>query len=431
MDRREFIKQIGVAGGLATGLSAMGGGLAGGVARAAHHETRASESRSGDSRSLAEGSRSLTGEAMLRLLDVIREIQTTLLTPERGYTDRDEIGEAQRAVAHILHTALAFWLEADPERPVFQYYVTPTRKLLGCNPDSIYYFAPIRDDRAYRITGNVGAATFTSFTIEAGSHEGHAARGSIAAISDDEMEIAPDGSYEIVLSREKPASGNWMRLGEGASQVTTRHYHEARHCVSANPGALVPIHIEPLAAPPLEPWGGDAGNARHLDHVANFVREHAVMTLTKTSPEMAEKLGWVSIQPNRFSRPGRWKSAAGDNAYGNTHAYYASAPYVLSPDEALVVEGRFPDCRFANVVLWNKFMQSHDFANRRVSLNRKQIEYADDGSFEIVIAGSDPGRPNWLDTEGRPDGQVYWRYVHPIDPPERVRSRVVKLSALG
>jgi hypothetical protein len=75
-------------------------------------------------------------------------------------------------------------------------------------------------------------------------------------------------------------------------------------------------------------------------------------------------------------------------------------------------------------------MQSYDFANRRVSLNRNQIEYEKDGSFEIVVAASDPGVPNWLDTEGRPTGQIYWRYVFPIEPPKRVKTKVVKLASL-
>lgn len=424
MDRREFIKSVGIAGTLATGISAMGGSLAATSARAA--EPGASSSAdSGDA------SGSSARDAMMSLLEAVGETQARLLAPERGYTDPEEIGEGQRALAHILHTALAFWLEADPERPVFQHYVTPTRKLLGDNPDSIYYFAPILDDRSYRVSGNIGAATFTSFTIERGSSEGHAARGSIAALGDDEMEIEPDGRYEILVSREKPAKGNWLRLAPGASQITTRHYHETQKCIAANRAASVPILIEPLDPPPLRPYGGDAQVARQLEFVANFVREHAAMTMNKTTPELAKKLGWVSIEPNQFTRPGQWISASGDNAYGNTHAYYASAPYELAPDEALVIRGRFPDCRFANVVLWNKFMQAYDFANRQVSFNRTQIQYEKDGSFQIVVAHEDPGVPNWMDTEGRPSGQIYWRYVFPIGTPERVKTKVVKTSSLG
>ena len=155
------------------------------------------------------------------------------------------------------------------------------------------------------------------------------------------------------------------------------------------------------------------------------------MSMRKTTPELAKQLGWVSIEPNRFTRPGQWASASGDTAYGNTHAYYASAPYELASDEALVIKGRIPECRFANVVLWNKYMQSLDFTNRQISLNRNQIEYEENGSFRIVVAPSDPGVPNWLDTEGRSSGQIYWRYVHPVENPERVKSKVVKLSSLG
>jgi hypothetical protein len=418
MDRRDFIKSVGWAGTVATGLSTVSTGLAANLAAAAHHEVKGARD-------------SAARDAMMNLLAAVGETQAALLSPEKGYSDPEEIGEGQRVLAHILQTGLAFWLEADPERPVFQRYVTPTRKFLGDNPDSIYYFAPIRDDRSYRVTGNVGAATFTSFTIERGSQGGHAARGSIAAISDDEMDVAPDGSYEIILSREEPTKGNWLKLSPGASQVTTRHYHETRQSVAANPARLVPIRIEPLDPPPLAVYGGDEQVAKHLGHVANFVREHAAMSMTKTTPELAKQLGWISLEPNRFTKPGQWASASGDTAYGNTHAYYASAPYQLASDEALVMTGRFPDCRFANVVLWNRFMQSYDFTQRRISLNRKQIDYRDDGSFRIVVASSDPSVSNWLDTEGRTAGQIYWRYVHPVEKPARVKTKVVKLSSLG
>ncbi len=155
------------------------------------------------------------------------------------------------------------------------------------------------------------------------------------------------------------------------------------------------------------------------------------MTFQKTSPEMAKQLGWISLEPNTFPKPGQWASAAGDNAYGNTHAWYCSGRYDLQPDEALVITGRFPGCRFANVVLWNSFMQSYDYVNRQVSLNRNQVTYEDDGSFRLVIAHEDPGVPNWLDTEGRKEGTVYWRYVFPNEEPRRVKTKVVKTASLS
>lgn len=410
MDRRDFMKTVGAAGGLAT----MASGLGAGIASAAHHEGAAGGTAA--------------RKAMHTLLDTIREVEEKLIRADRGFSPA-ELAEAERSLAHILYTALDFWLEAKPHRPHFRPYVTPTRKLLGCNPDSVYFFAPIRDDKSYRIKGNLAAATFTSFTIEQGSHEGHAARGSIAAISDLEMEVDGDGSYEILVSREAPASGNWLELKPGGSQITTRHYHESRQNIAAVPGRVVPLSIEVLDPDPLPDYGGDEEVARHLAWVTNYVKEHAFMTFNKTTPEMAKKLGWVSIENNDFTAPGQW--GGGESAYGNTHAWYASAPYELEPDQALVITGRFPDCRFANVVLWNAFMQSYDYVNRQISLNRNQIQYEDDGSFRIVVAHEDPGVPNWLDTEGRRTGTIYWRYIFPTETPRRVKTKVVKRASLA
>ena len=246
-----------------------------------------------------------------------------------------------------------------------------------------------------------------------------------------DMEVNGDGSYEIIVSRDKPASGNWLELKPGSGQITTRHYHESRQNIASVPGRVVPINLEVIDPDPLTPYGGDEETAKHLEWVANYVREHSAITFNKTSPEMAKKLGWVSLEPNEFAAPGQFASATGDTAYGNAHAWYASARYELEPDEALIIRGRFPGCRFANVVLWNQFMQSYDFVNRQISLNRNQIEYEKDGSFKMVVAHEDPGVPNWLDTEGRSTGQIYWRYIFPTQTPQRVKTKLVKLASLS
>jgi hypothetical protein len=39
--------------------------------------------------------------------------------------------------------------------------------------------------------------------------------------------------------------------------------------------------------------------------------------------------------------------------------------------------------------------------------------------------------PNWLDTEGRREGTVYWRYIFPTEKPQRVKARVVKVGSLS
>jgi hypothetical protein len=103
----------------------------------------------------------------------------------------------------------------------------------------------------------------------------------------------------------------------------------------------------------------------------------------------------------------------------------------VRPDEALVIEGRFPPCRFANVVLWDRFLQSYDYVNRRISLNRKQTVMDPDGGFRIVLAHRDPGVPNWLDASGRVSGLIYWRFMLPEGEIVTPRTRLVKLDEVS
>ena len=112
-------------------------------------------------------------------------------------------------------------------------------------------------------------------------------------------------------------------------------------------------------------------------------------------------------------------------------AAYSMAPYVLGPDEALVITARWPECRCANVSLWNRHMQTYDYVNRTVSLNRAQTVPGPDGMFTVVVAHRDLGVPNWLDTEGRPFGLVFWRYFLPEGPIVTPAARVVPIAEVA
>ncbi len=404
MDRREFVKTAGLLGGVATGLGALGTSP---LAQAADSGVA-------------------SRRAMQALLETINQVQMEYLGPAWNIERPEDIAEGQRFILHVLETGLHFWLEADPERPVFQRYVTPGRKLLGDNPDALYYFAPIRGDRRYRIRGNLASATFTSFTIEGGSAEGRAASRSISAIDDTELQADAEGNFEILVSPERPERGNWLKSDASAGQITTRHYYESRNCVAADPNLHIPLSVEPLDAPALAPADGDEGIARRIHAVANFVRG---MTLEQPKPHELPPLPWVSTRPNHFNAPGQWLSEA--TGYGNVHAHYAMAPFVLMPDEALVIEGRFPTCRFANLNLWTRFMQTFDYRRRPVSLNRSQTLLEPDGSFRMIVAHRDPGLPNWLDTEGRVSGLMYWRYLLVSGDVPTPQARVVKFASLG
>jgi hypothetical protein len=118
-------------------------------------------------------------------------------------------------------------------------------------------------------------------------------------------------------------------------------------------------------------------------------------------------------------------------SWGAVDIAYSMGPFRLGPAEALVIEGRYPRCAFANVVLWNKHLSAFEYRDRRVSLNRVQTVLEPDGSYRIVIAHRDPGVPNWLDTEGHGEGIVFWRFLLPEEKPEKPRCRVVPVASLA
>ena len=119
MDRRAFVKNLGLAGGLGT--------LPVGTAAAAATE--------GGSSGIA------SRDAFRRLLQTLARCEEQYLSPDYGIERPGDIADGERLIMHVLETGLHHWFEADPDRPVFKKYVTPSRKLLGDNPDSLYYFA--------------------------------------------------------------------------------------------------------------------------------------------------------------------------------------------------------------------------------------------------------------------------------------------------
>ncbi len=359
------------------------------------------------------------------LLDLIRDADERRYGPEYGITTPEDVADGQRNLLHLLQGALYSHLEADPERPKLRRIVSPTRKFRGDNPDAIYYEAAIRADREYLLRGDLAGAVYLSVTIEEGPGEGAYATGTACGLHDGEMQIDADGGFEILLSANDPGDGrNWLKLTPTACRLTTRHYFEEEICAAADPSRHVPMSIEPLRDPGPPPSWDDARITQAIQRVIHFVHGD---TLGQPPRKPEDQPSWVSTTPNQFNPPEK----PGDMAFSAMDIAYAMCPYVLAPEQALVVTGRFPVCKFANVVLWNRYLQSYDYNNRRVSLNRAQTKLEPDGSFAMVIAHRDPGVPNWIDTEGRPSGIVYWRFLLPESEIETPQCRVVEVDSLG
>lgn len=366
-----------------------------------------------------------TRKAFRELLDLLREIDERWIGPEWNLHGEDDVVGAHRALLHVLEGGLVTFFEHDPDHPRFRRIVSPTRKLTGDNPDAIYYDAPVRPDRVYRVRGRMDGAVYVSLTIELGTHDGSMATRTGGVLNDTGFDVAPDGTFEIRLGGP-PAARSWLALGPGASRITTRHYYEGETPAAADPERHPALSIEAVdPVPPPQP-PTDASVAEGIRRVLRFVRSRTLdqRPMAETSPPP-----FVSKIPNTFPAP----VPPGDFGLAAADAAYSMAPFVLGPDQALLMTGRWPRCRMANVCLWNRHMQTFDYAARTVSRNRAQTRLEPDGSFRIALAHADPGPtqvPNWIDTEGRPFGLVFWRFMLPEGAIATPRAEVVPFASL-
>ncbi len=357
------------------------------------------------------------------LLETLREVADRFAGPEWGLATPDDVAGGLRVVANLLEGGLVGHFDDDPRRPVFRQIVTSTRKSLGDNADAIYFDAAVSPEYAYRVRGRTAGAVYVSFTVEAGAHDGRFPSRTAGVLNDTQFDVAGDGSFEVFLGGP-PRDRNWLTLAPDAARITSRHYWEQVRSPAIPPIPDVALDIEVLDALDPLPPPTDASVAAGLRRVATYVRSRS---LEQTKPGEGPQPAFVSREPNRFPSP----VPPGDHALAAFDAAYSMAPYVLGPDEALVMTGRWPQCRCANVSLWNRHLQTYDYAQRTVSLNRAQTDVAADGTFRIVLAHHDLGVPNWLDTEGRPFGMVFWRFFLPEGPIETPQARVVPFSSVS
>ena len=367
------------------------------------------------------------GQAWMELASAMMDVERQFEVPPLATADPTERAEARRFMAEALQTALEFWADADPDRPSWTRFVGPHQKLLGDNPDTLYYFAPINPAGRYRIRGNINGAVYTSFTVERGTADGSGSKGLVATLNDTQFDIEPDGSYEVIVGGE-PRPRNWIALAPDAGSLTTRHYFELARSAAADPSLHIPLMIEPLEALPPPPPSDDARVAANLRRAARFFRTVTVGILPTDVPHKHPP--YLSTTPNQFTVPDRNFTNQG-TGYAAKDNVYLQAEYRLGPDEALVMRGRFPPCRFANVMLWNRYTQTYDYLNRHISLNRRQTTLEADGSFRMVIAHRDPGVPNWMDAEGRPHGYIFWRFLLSQGDIAPVTTEVVKVDSLA
>lgn len=311
-----------------------------------------------------------------------------------------EGADGHRYLLHMLSAVTQSTLQPhDPDRPAFRTMLEATRHLGAAGPDIDYDVAVVRPGRRYRVSGTRGGATYVGICL----YDDGGAQGAAALLGNVDVDslVAPDGTFSFDV--EHP----------DAARVIVRQYFHDRATQAQGSWSIEGLDVP--ASPPSLPTSAE---------VANQLQD------------VARSLGWTAslnhlwgaehrATPNRLVQQSAAEIVA---AIPNPDVTYAFGWWRIAEGEALVVEHTPPErCRYWGLQLCDRWFQC--YPDRRANLNDQQVAREPDGSVRFVIAGSDPGHPNWLDTSGHHTGIMFFRWLHVADP-ALPTVRVVTLESL-
>lgn len=348
------------------------------------------------------------------LLDTLRDLEGTFLDGDRAVVDDRHVADGYRALATTLGVALDTYLFAEPSRPVFVEVNTPhrrDRRWGGDNTDAYYCIAAVDEHRRYRISGNRGDSVYFSLTAYNEPAPGAWSDRIVAIVNDTDVEIDDAGDFSFELGPTP-----------GAAVLMTRDYQ-------LDPVAGQPIRwrIEALEEPdPIR--HGDDETAASLRACAAWLRTmFAIVPLAVGVRDDEHQLGHeVANAANTFGAPYQVPDA--NFGWSARDACYSFGSFALQPDEALVVTHRPPQCRFWSLVVWNRFMATHNAADARSSVNLGTAVPNRDGTVTVVVSEGPSLHPNAVTTLGYPTGYLAFRWFLADAVPEPPQVRVVRLS---
>lgn len=312
-----------------------------------------------------------------------------------GHPDpADGIRHLSRVAIHALQSAVE---HGDPAFPTFHRFDDDVVKWGGPNVDNVYLRARVDADYGYRVTGNLAGVRNVIVSVVEGDMQLDQ-YGVFAECDIDGLDVAEDGSFELVVSAVRPnwCTGPWMPLGRRARYLSIRVYVCDLDTDRVGEFAIERIGSAGQAPARLSP-------VRLADQLGEAMAWQRA-TMEYWGPFMDtvyERTGGANVISPPMSVPG-----------GADGIRYGGGIYMLAPDEVLLIETEVPDADYWSVMLYSKpWFESLDIHNRQSALNGQEVHVDDDGTCRIVVAHRDPGLPNWLDTEGRPTGHVSWRWI--------------------
>ena len=302
--------------------------------------------------------------------------------------------------------AMVLWaVNDDPARPKLFWSNTAAHEWMGLqfpnsgygieNPDNVYRHAPLDGRSRYEIRGVMPAnppaqQSFTLYATLPGTgkmnREGSSILGAL-----DRVVTAGDGSFTVTIDRD-PADGrpNHIQSGEKTALLIIRD--SLTNWETQDPG---PLTIHRVSGPPPGP-----------PFCESMMAMRAASLMQSTVPFWADYNNAL-VYPRAVNTVGAPKRRGGGWGYGMT------GHFDLASSQGLVVTLDPKDASYLGFQLADPWGVGLEYVHRSGSISLAQAEKNADGTVTYVIASTDPGVYNWLDTSGLDRGifAIRWQDV--------------------
>jgi hypothetical protein len=331
-------------------------------------------------------------------------------------TDPFQQAEGLRYLTRLTRAGLEAFVEyGDPAFPVLRRMVHETVKMGADNPDNHYFNAQISGEYEYRITGKRNTVHYIGFFTQNGNYGTTGKMTPCGKLEDSELNLMPDGSFEIILSKTRKGK-NWLMIEDETGLVMVRQTFSDR---SAEIPAEISIeNMDGRKSPdPLTPMMVDEG----LKTASLFVAG---------APALFSK--WAKGFQKHTNELPLFDPETSNRAGGDAGIYYYHSHWKLALDEALVIDVKPPQCDSWNFQLNNYWMESLDYRYFHICINKAGASYNPDGSVTVVITHHNPGVPNWIETAGHTEGTMCWRWYRllPGENPVTPNCRLIQTEDL-
>lgn len=363
----------------------------------------------------------LASESWIAFCERLKQAGEHLLRDDFPIDDID-LAEGLRYLVHLVYASIQRNLDgADPAKPLLYLLCDERIKSGGDNPDNRYYVAAVSQAYDYILTGDFGGCSYYSIVAmdradmtRGLSAEQRANRAAATRLDSDTLVKESDGSVRVRISPVKAGAANHLPIDERSNLIIVR-------CTMEKPPDR-PIAVSLQRIDDRGP--GPAVSFEEMCGSLRSVADHVLQTSAFFGDWTAKFQSHVNRLP------------LGDQAYihstgGDPNILYYLSAWAVADGEALVIHlPDIPRCTAWNFQLCNVWMESLDYTQARIHLNGTSACRDRDGGVTIIVSGSDPGHPNWLDTTGHTAGTMCMRFTGAARPAE-AHTSLVKNTAVA